>query len=81
MQFDQIESRIQQAVGLELNKLKNHVRRMYALGEINSAQWEQLEKLVEARRKNEPEKQQTPEGQPRDQMVQQNQEGAKDQDG
>lgn len=49
MSFDDIKKKMLESSGLELNKLKNQGRRMYALGEINQDQWKELEKIADQR--------------------------------
>lgn len=49
MSFDDIKKKMLESSGLELNRLKNHARRMYALGEIDQDQWKELEKIADQR--------------------------------
>ena len=49
MNFDQLKEKISSATGVELNKLKNLARMMYALGNIDETQWKELEKIASER--------------------------------
>ena len=47
--FDKLKEKIGNAVLLDLNKLKNHARRLYAVGDITHDQWIELERIANER--------------------------------
>lgn len=49
MNFEQLKQKISEATGLELNKLKNLARMMYAIGNIDEAQWKEIEAIANER--------------------------------
>jgi hypothetical protein len=49
MNFEQLKEKISSATGLELNKLKNLARMMYAIGNITEAQWKEIEVIANER--------------------------------
>lgn len=49
MNFEEIKKKIGESSGLDLNKLKNQARKMYALGDIDEKQWKELEKIASER--------------------------------
>lgn len=49
MDYKEIKEKISSATGLELNKLKNFARTMYAMGDLNEDQWKEIEKIANER--------------------------------